>query len=248
MPMSGGMQTTVLPSGLELARGSISKLTLKGLTGINSAVGASYETVSEVGGIIPANLSTAETFKVKSSSADDTNSGSGHARRVQIRGIDANGAELIENVELNGVTAVDTVGSFVCVNELRVNKLGSGGTVNAGDISCFQNDGTTLVNKIKAGENNSQTCRFTVPATVAGYITSFAFDSIGEAQMSIWIDQGNGVFQQKLSFLVKDTLITYQLPNPFAISKGGTVEFRAKRLGASDVKCGADFQLIMEED
>jgi hypothetical protein len=38
----------------------------------------------------------------------------------------------------------------------------------------------------------------------------------------------------------------YQLPNPFSIPGGGIVEFRAKRAGGSDVKVGADFQILIE--
>ena len=83
MPMSGGNQVTTLPSGLELSRGTIDKLELRGTSGINSAVGASLETICTKGGIRNL-LSSAEQLKIKSSSANDTNSGSGHARRVKI--------------------------------------------------------------------------------------------------------------------------------------------------------------------
>jgi hypothetical protein len=78
MPMTGGMQVSTLPSGLELSRGTIDKLELRGTSGINSAVGASLETVCTQGGIRNI-LTSAEQLKIKSSSANDTNGGSSHA-------------------------------------------------------------------------------------------------------------------------------------------------------------------------
>ena len=48
--MSGGSQVTPLPAGLEVARGTIDKLELKGRTSVNTAVGSTTETVWNVGG------------------------------------------------------------------------------------------------------------------------------------------------------------------------------------------------------
>ncbi len=129
MPVSGGMRVTPLPSGLELSAGAIDKLELRGTSGINSAVGASLETICTQGGIRNL-LTSAEQLKIKSSSADDTNSGSGHARRVKIKGIDGSGVEQEENVNLNGTAAVTTVNSYRHINDIFVNKVGSGGDVN----------------------------------------------------------------------------------------------------------------------
>lgn len=240
-----GNKVTTMPAGLAVAAGRFNELSLKGKTGTNTAVGTSHETVSEVQGIIPGRLSTAETHKIKSTSASDTSGGSGAARRVQVRGIDENGAEVKENVDLNGTSFVETTTTFVAINELRVNRVGSGGSVNAGDIECYRNDESTKVEVIKAGDNNSTSAIFHLPTDKEGYLTSFAMNSIGESAVSIWIDQGNGIFQQKLTFLVKDQHTVYQLPNPFPIAKGGTMQFRAKALSGT-TKVGADFQLLLE--
>ena len=51
MPVSAGMRVTSLPTGLELASGTIDKLSLKGTSGINQAVGATLETICTQGGI-----------------------------------------------------------------------------------------------------------------------------------------------------------------------------------------------------
>ena len=149
MPMSGGSQVTMLPSGLELSRGTIDKLELKGTSGINPTVGATLETICTQGGIRNL-LTSAEQLKIKSSDADDTNSGSGHARRVKINGIDGSGAEVEENVNLNGTAAVTTVNSYRHVNNIFVNKVGTGGSTNKGVISVNNNADDTKLYEIAA--------------------------------------------------------------------------------------------------
>ncbi len=250
MPMSGGNQVTMLPSGLELSRGTIDKLTLKGTSGINSAVGATLETICTQGGIRNL-LSSAEQLKIKSSSANDTNGGSGHARRVKIKGIDGSGAEVEENVNLNGTAAVTTTNSYRHVNDVFVNKVGSGGSVNEGVISVNNNADDTKLYEIAAGEGQQQSASFAIPANTNAYITTFMMSATGGAQVSIWLNKAPDAapFKQVLTTIVGDGQgVTYNLPNPFQIPAGGIIEFRAKRLGGSDVAVAADFQLIFESD
>ena len=248
MPMSGGNQVTMLPSGLELSRGTIDKLELRGTSGINSAVGASLETICTQGGIRNL-LTSAEQLKIKSSSADDTNSGSGHARRVKIKGIDGSGVEQEENVNLNGTAAVTTVNSYRHINDIFVTKVGSGGDVTAGALSVNNNADDTTLYQIAAGEGQQQSASYAIPANTNAYITTFMMSATGGAQVSIWLNKAPDAapFKQVLTTIVGDGQgVTYNLPNPFQIPAGGIIEFRAKRLGGSDVAVAADFQLIFE--
>ena len=163
MPVSGGMRVTPLPSGLELSAGTIDKLELRGTSGINSAVGASLETICTQGGIRNL-LTSAEQLKIKSASANDTNSGSGHARRVKIKGIDGSGAEVEENVKL--MEQLTTTNSYH-VNDIFVNKVDRGGDVNDGDR------GTTMLMILHynaAGEGRNR-ASYAVPYNTNAYIT-----------------------------------------------------------------------------
>jgi len=251
MPVSGGMRVTPLPSGLELSAGTIDKLSLEGTSGINPAVGATLETICTQGGIRNV-LSSAEQLKIKSSDADDTNGGSGHARRVKIKGIDGSGAEVEENVNLNGTAAVTTTNSYRHVNNVFVNKIGSGGSANKGVISVNNNADDTKLYEIAALEGQQQSASFAVPANTKAYITTFMMSASGAAQVSIWLNKSpdtGAPFRQVLTTIVGDGQgVTYNLPNPFQIPSGGIIEFRAKRLGSSDVAVAADFQLIFERD
>lgn len=248
--MSSGNQVTTLPSGLELSAGRIDKLELKGTSGINSTVGATLETVCTQGGIRNL-LSSAEVLKIKSSSSDDTNSGGGHARRVKIKGIDGSGAEIEENVDLNGTNAVATANSYRHVNDVFVNKVGGGNYVNTGTISVSNNADDTVLYQIAAGEGQQQSASYAVPANTNAYITTFMMSATGPAQVSIWLNKAPDVapFKQVVTTIVGvGSPATYTLPNPFQIPAGGIIEFRAKRLGDSDVAVAADFQLIFESD
>jgi hypothetical protein len=248
MPVSGGSRVTALPSGLELSAGAIDKLELKGTSGINPVVSTALETVCTQGGIRNV-LASAEQLKIKSSSANDTNSGSGHARRVRLRGLDASGLEIQEDVNLNGTAAVTTTNSFLAVNDVRVHKVGSGGDVNAGVISVNNNADDTTLYEIAVGENQQQSAAFTIPSNKTGYLTSFVCSATGNAYVSVWVQKLNAPFQQRLTLIVGAGGPTpYQLPNPFQIDPGATVEFRAKRIGSSDVAVAADFQLILESE
>lgn len=249
MPVISNQRVSTLPPGLELSAGRLDNASLVGSSGLNSTIGATLETICSQGGIRNI-LSAAEQLKIASSSTDDTNSGSGHARRVRIKGLDSDGLEIEEDVNLNGTGQVTTVASFLHINDFRVQKTGTGGDVNAGTITAYANDGTTVLYEIAAGENQQQSATYTMPANKGGYLTSFVASATGSAQVSIWVQPAPGVtpFFQKLTTIVSGNgATTYNLPNPFSVPKSGIMEFRAKSLTGGNVAVGADFQIILEE-
>ena len=250
MSVPVGQKVTAMPAGLAVSAGRMNDLSLKGRSGLNEAVGSSHETIATQGGLMNT-LTTAEQLKVASSSANDTNSGSGHARRVRIEAIDDSGNLVKEDVNLNGTAQVTTTGSYTFVNSVRVQKVGSGGAVNAGDISVFANNGSTLLAEIKAGENQAQKADFAVPTGHTAYLTSFMVSSTEAALVSIWVapNPAQTPYFQKLTVVVTaGSSNVYQLPNPFPIPGGGRMEFRAKKIGSTDAKVSADFQILLEVD
>jgi hypothetical protein len=253
MAIIANSRVSTLPSGIELSSGRLENAELKGSSGLNSACGTSLETICSQGGIRNV-IYTAEDLKVTSTSTDDTNSGSGHARRVRIRGVGSDGLFKQADVDMNGTGVVTTdrngdALTFLHVNDFRVQKVGSGGDFNAGTIKLFANDGTTLLYEIGVGENQQQCASWSLPTDTNGYLTSFVCSSTGNAQVSIWVNPvpGTTAWLQKLTLVVGAGGPTpYQLPNPFSVPAGGIMEFRAKSLTGSDVVVGADFQIIQE--
>jgi hypothetical protein len=250
MTLSIGQKVTTLPNGLALAADRIPGIELKGTSGINGTVGASLETICTQGGIRNI-LTSAEQLKIKSSSTSDTNSGSGAARRIKLRGIDGSGAIVDENINLNGTNAVTSVNSYRHVNDVFVTKVGSAGQVNAGTISVSNNADDTVLYEIAVGEAQQQSASFAIPTGHFGYLTSFVTTATGDAQISIWInkDPDNIPFRQVLTTIAgQGAPVTYNLPNPFQIPANGIIEFRAKSLTGGNVKAAADFQLLLEKE
>ena len=254
MSVPVGQQVTTLPAGLHVSADRINDLQLKGTSGYNPVVGATSETICTQGGIRNY-LNAAEILKVSSTDANDTNSGSGNARRIRIQGIGADGLEKEADVNMNGTNVVtqDRDGvdlTFLHINNVRVQTTGSGGGTNAGTIKVFANDGTTLLYEIAAGENQQQCASWTMPSDKIGYLTSFVASATGDALISIWINgnpAGANTYQQRLSTIVgAGSGVSYPLPNPFPINASGIIEFRAKSLTGGNIGVAADFQILQE--
>ena len=119
--------------------------------------------------------SAATVIKVSSSDANDTSAGTG-ARTVYIYGLDANYAEISETVSLNGQTAVNTVNSYLRINDFYVLTAGSGGTaagiIYAGVGSVTAGVPATIYSIMPNSYNSAAQALWTVPAGYTGYMTS----------------------------------------------------------------------------
>ena len=171
--------------GLQVSRGQIQGHSSILVFGYNPDVDTSEETVWPDGGTVP-HPTVASVLKISSSSANDTSAGTG-ARTIVIEGLDGGYNMISETVTLNGQTAVDTVNSYLYVNNFYVASVGSGGE-NAGNI----NAGTGVVTAgvpavlydiIAAGYNNRTTGHYCVPAGYTGYMNEGLF-SAGQASGS----------------------------------------------------------------
>jgi hypothetical protein len=114
----------------------------------------------------------AQQMHVVSTSASDTASGIG-TRTVKIHYLDANYAEHVETVTLNGTTPVNTVAT----NILRVQKMHSFSTGSngypVGDIALKNTAGTVTYSQMKANRNTAQQCIWTVPAGKTLYLSQW---------------------------------------------------------------------------
>jgi hypothetical protein len=121
-------------------------------------------------------------FKLDISSSDNTKdvaAGTG-ARKVKVYGLDANLRPLIEEVTLNGQTAVTTVGTFRRVFAVAVSLVGTDG-VQAGDIYVIKTGSSTwtggvpntltaatVVCKVLIANGSGYSGYWTVPADPVG--------------------------------------------------------------------------------
>lgn len=136
------------------------------LNGSNQAVGTSYETLWEEGGVheFPA---SASIMTVSSDDANDTSAGTG-ARTVLIMGLDSDYNEITETVTLNGTTGVNTTLEWFRINDMRVMTAGTGKT-NAGSIfigtgSITAGKPANVYGEIYTGDGVAHEGFYTVPA------------------------------------------------------------------------------------
>lgn len=122
----------------------------------------------------------ATVIKVSSSSANDAAGNTG-ARTVQIVGLDANYNVISEAIALNGQTAVNTVNSYLRINDFYVLTAGSGntaaGTIYAGVGTVTAGVPATIYSLMQLNYNTQSQGVYTVPAGYTAYVSSYTFTS-----------------------------------------------------------------------
>jgi len=131
------------------------------LFGINNAVGTSFETIFDDGGVYPF-PETAQTLGVVSDDSGDT-------MDILITGLDSDYNQITETVTLTGQTQATTSQKFLRVNDARI---ASG--ENVGDITI--SSGSDVVAIIKAGDGVHQAIVYSVPAGRSLFIKKVLLD------------------------------------------------------------------------
>jgi len=229
--------------GIHIARGAVAQTSHINKFGYNTAVGGTFETITDLGGdqYYP---TSAGVISVVSSDANDDDGDTG-ARTVEIQGLDGNYAEISETVTLNGTGAVTTTASFLRVFRMRVLTAGSSGT-NEGNITA--SIGGNNVARISGG-NGGQTLMavYTVPAGKKGYIIKFqgSLSKNQEAQFMIRTRYGttDAAWQVKGMFGTFANAVGYEYPVPLEVTEKTDIEIRAK--AGANSECGAIFDIIL---
>jgi hypothetical protein len=164
---------------LQVARGQVQGHDTFCQFGINSAVGATLETVW-VGGDTYTFPSSATITTISSSNANDTAAGTG-ARTVFVDGLDANYLRVTETASLNGQTGVTLTHQYLRINKVTILTAGSGGT-SAGSIFVGTGTVTTgvpavILNRTGSSSNESESGFYSVPAGYTAYITRWTMSS-----------------------------------------------------------------------
>jgi hypothetical protein len=126
---------------------------------------------------------SAQLTTVSSTDATD-DFGSTGCNTLQVRGLDADYAEVIENAAMDGTNSVSLSTLFFRITSASCILSGSN-EGNAGDISIYH--GAAVIGKIVAGEGGTEQVVYTVPAGKYWYIDSFgcALEKKGTGSMVI---------------------------------------------------------------
>lgn len=224
---------------IQIAVGNVKNTSHINKFGYNSAVGTSYETITDLG---TNNLPTsAAVVSVVSASTADTSAGTG-ARTVEIQGLDADYNLKTETVTMNGQTAVTTTATFIRVFRMRVVTSGTG-EVNAGNITA--SIGGSDVARINADEGQTLMAVYTVPANKTAYLVKFqgSLSKNQEAQFQLRARESSGAWNVKGLWGTFAASVNYDYPVPLKFEEKTDIQIRAKAGATSEV--GAIFDLIL---
>lgn len=177
LPVSGDLLERI-----SIRRGEVAGYSSVQKFGRNLDIGSASPEVIWDGGGYPYDFpAVAVSTPVVSTSTLDTSGGAG-ARVVEITGLDANYVVVVEEVELNGTTPVNTINEFLRIYRARVVQAGTTG-VNQGDILI-----TAPPARILAGEGQTNMAIYSVAAGHTGYVTAVQVDAaniVGAAYVSV---------------------------------------------------------------
>lgn len=167
----------------EVSKGNIPNHETLIIRGLNTDVGTSFETVWPEGGI-KVFQSAASIQTLSSDNANDTLLGTG-ARIVTVRGLLSDHTEASEDVEMDGLTGVSTLNSYLRINEVGIKAGESGssgfneGIVYVGTGVIMSGKPAVVVNLIPINSSISQSAFFTIPAgkKLLSYSRSYGVDA-----------------------------------------------------------------------
>lgn len=242
------------PFGLQVSRGQIMGHRAVMVFGYNPDVDTSEETVWPDGGVVT-HPAAATIMKVSSTDANDTSAGTG-ARTVVIEGLDGSYNEISETVTLNGQTAVNTVKTFLRINNMYVATAGSGlasaGTINVGTGSVTGGVPATLYDLMYVGYNKRTTGHYTVPAGYTAYMTagSLAVGATnGNNQITgrLLTTGTNGISLTSAVVALNNGVANYMFDPALAIPEKTDLEARAVGSSANN-SVASSFQLILVQN
>lgn len=165
LPIDGGaLRVTTVPMAQAVALGLVTGFSPVELTGANADVDASAECVWAPGGSVAFPAAAAGLELVSTDAKDDGDPAGVGARTVRVHYLDDAYLPQVEDVTLNGLTAVATVATNILrVNRLEVLTVGSEADP-AGAISIRALADTPVYEQIPAGVNESRGAKYTVPS------------------------------------------------------------------------------------
>lgn len=169
------------------------------------------------------------TTTVDSTSTDDDGDPAGTgARTVRVHGLDDTFRPIVEDVTMNGTTAVTCTNTFYRVNFVEVLTAGSGGG-NAGVITVLH--GATVLSHMVIGENRSRCAIYTAPlvpknAEIRNIHLAKQDAVVGTVTATLYTRKNGGAWQVRWSSVIGSVgpvSIDKPLPVPIALEAGEDV-------------------------
>jgi hypothetical protein len=249
----GSRYTEDGPFGLAVARG----LTGVGIEhnhkfGRNATLSNSRETFW-TGSTLYTYLGAATAILVSSSSGNDDLSSTG-AEKVMVYGLDANYAEISEEVTLDGQNEQTTSAEFLRVYRMVVTQAGSTGAnegvVYAGTGAVSGGVPANVYARIEIGVGQTQMAMVTVPAGYDAYITSLyaGVAAADNCSVELAVRPFGEAFQTKFNFEIYQNHFHHVFEFPLKVEQKGDIEVRGTNAtGAGIGSAGFEYILVARQ-
>lgn len=179
------------------------------------------------------------------------------ARTLRVYGLTAwTTAEVSEDINLTGITAVNTVNSYVIIHRMEVLTKGASGP-NVGVITATAATDGTVTAQVNAGKGQTQMAIYGVPSTKSAYITQYYASVIKAAAAltcSISLLANHEPASELTAFLVKhtngadtagDSYIPHKFEPYYKIAGPAIIKLQANASAANtDISGGFDMYLM----
>jgi len=237
-------------TGYPISAGELTGFDVIHKFGYNQDIDTTFETIWSAGGLYPY-LSTADNLRVVSTDVDDATGGAG-ARVVRIYGLDENGNEITDDVQMDGTNTVDTTKKFLRVFRGRVVSAGSSG-FNEGLITASAVTGATLQMEILSETSSTQMGIYSVPVNMEAYLLSFTISSEsssggGRQHISLYT-HNNGIVTLRGDWGIRGgatSTFAQQYDIPLRLDPLTDIEFRASST-SSGAKISVYFIMLLRE-
>lgn len=208
------------------------------------------EDVSQLGVAIVPIPASAITLEVVSTSASDTSGGTG-VRVIDVIGLDSSFLRVEEEVISNGTTPVATTQSFIRINDLHTEEVGSN-DFSVGTIDVTDGSGVTF-SRIVPQENRALQAHYTVPSNITAFIMSWAGAAGGSSlryQLCATIDPDDssvltGVFSPLDIIMVRNGMPVHEFTQPLLIPAQADVKISVLQLSGAETEAATSIEALL---
>lgn len=192
---------------------------------------------------------TPELVAVSSSDANDSSAGTG-CRSITIFGLDADFNSKNENIALNGLSNVSSVGTYSRVFRVQCLTAGSA-LINVGDVTAkYATTASVVFARMAAGKGNSQGSFYTIPAGHTGYLISYTVQlNAGQNQgagVAIKIIPSNQAMRQAREFFAHSGIpFRYDIYGGIRFSEKTDFVFRIMSAGSNNQSASVTWDMIL---
>lgn len=127
---------------------------------------------------------SASRIDINGNDINDTLLGTG-VRRIRIKGLDVNFSPIEEVVDMDGTNVVTTVNSFLRLNSIESEEVGSDGSANNRIVGIYESAPTSVAFTIETGDNQFELVRYSIPADKIGILRKLTVTNVTAQRVTL---------------------------------------------------------------